>query len=317
MGRKEKRALRRLAEARADIKKYGERVLKFDSNPRFRKFMEAQGSTRENAFGDLLEAKERRKMNKEILREDAYREGQRDLDLGPDLPYEQPDGSSNGFGFVDQRRRDRNRQQKLVNKSQRNRAIQGLKTAMTGWGLDKRVVNKIIQNELASAVTELERHIQATNPSRLPVQITHRMAHDWDTMDLISILDKYEEYKDSEKELDAADQALIYERDVAEPARRRVVQDALGFITRRIVDADAGIQPTPPGIPYGQPLLPPPGYVDPSAAAFAAARSLPPRPPMSEQAMIDAGFAVTRQQARDDLRGRQEERQDFIDAFYG
>jgi hypothetical protein len=315
MGRKEKRALRRLAQARADIVEFGNKLLKFESRPAYAKLMEERGETRKKIFRDLKYAQEREEMNKEILRAEANKESQRNLDLGPDLPYEQPDGSFNGLKFVDERRRSRNRQLKLVKKGQRAKAIQRLRDTMIISGLTEDESNDLIRGRFASAITGMEDQFEAENPPRFPVQITHRMAQENDDKVIQNVYDRYREHGQSEENINAAEEALIYERDVAEPARRRVVQDALGFIKNRIVDADAGIQPTP-SIPYGQPILPPPSYVDPTTAAFAAARALPRRPPMSEQEMIDRGFAQTRAQARDIYAHQREVRRAFEDEFY-
>jgi len=240
MGRKEKRALKRIAQAKEDIKLLGDKLIQFDAYPAYAKYMEGRGVTRQKIFRELKDAKQRKKVNKEILWADAYSEGQRNLDLGPDLPHENPDGSFNGIEFVDEKRRDRNRQQKLVNKSQRNNAIKGLRRAMVKSGLSEDEANDLIRGRFASATTRVEDQIQAANPPRFPVQMTYRMAQDYDEEDLEDLYERNVDNQLENEEIDAADQALIYERDVAEPARRREVQQVLGLMSDRIVAESEG-----------------------------------------------------------------------------
>lgn len=266
-----------------------------------------------DAFTKLKEKYQNRIDREEELKADYY--GKK----GFPWTHDDVPTMSKDIMIVNEQRRDHNRQQEIANKVKFKRLRKVMKEAAGSVpGVSKSDLDEIISTQASNIVGE-EGQLY---PTSISFKERNPEVYEKERQKFQRGLDLKRRSERAEKAAEKAKQDAF----LIESQRQQQVMEIQQRIMGRQRKILNNIQyppdprfPETPSIPFGAPLAPPPGYVDPTRSAIAAFAQNPPLAPMTGRQLIREGIARRIRDVQDELRESQNmqfARTEALDVFY-
>ena len=289
---------KRLKKAIKHVKLYTDAI--GNPHPVFTSTMAQRRLLNQLDYYDQLRKKYQDRINlEEYLKVDYY--GKKGLPW----TYDDVPTMSKDIMIVNEQRRDHNRQQQIANKVKFKRLRKVMKEAAGS-------VPGVLKSDLDEIVSTQASNIVGEEGQLYPTSVSYKErnpeVYEKERQKFQRGLDLKRRSERAEKAAEKAKQDAI----LMESQRQQQVMEIQQRIMGRQRKILNNIQyppdprfPETPSIPFGAPLAPPPGYIDPTRSAIAAFAQNPPLAPMTGRQLIREGIARRVRDVEGELRESQ------------